>query len=230
MAEYEFERNTKMEYTNPDAKVVIVGITPGNSQLENNRENKSPKEIKKENSFAGSNMRRNLTDMLDHSGINDVLGIESCKTIFDEDFDKVECTSLLKDATFEVKNGEKKMFNQPSKIMKNDDLKKELENGFLEDCKNYTNSKVIVALGKETEKLLKQQQDSGKIDQNIEIIGIPHPSGANQGRINTFLGEEKPKNDASYDWAEQAAKNAKKAVKNILNSQSNSNTTKKSSK
>lgn len=41
------DRKTKMEYTNPNAEVVIVGVTPGNNQLKNDRKNKTPEEIKK---------------------------------------------------------------------------------------------------------------------------------------------------------------------------------------
>ena len=33
MAKYKIDENTKFEYVNPNAEVVIVGITPGNSQL-----------------------------------------------------------------------------------------------------------------------------------------------------------------------------------------------------
>lgn len=47
---------TDFDYTNPNALVVIVGITPGNSQLKDSREGKSLEEIKRENAFAG-NMR-----------------------------------------------------------------------------------------------------------------------------------------------------------------------------
>ena len=216
MAKYKFNRNTKMEYTNKEAEVVIVGITPGNTQLKGSRKNKSPKEIKQENSFAGGNMRGNLTSMLDSVGVNEVLGIDSCESIFNEHFDKVECTSLLKDATFEVnKKGEEKMFNKPSKILKDEKLTKEFNEGFLEDSKNYTKAKVMVALGKETEDLLKQQQAEGKIDENIQIVGVPHPSGANQGRVNAFLGKGKAIDDASYEWSEKAAKEAKKAIKKV---------------
>ena len=32
MAKYKIDENTKFDYVNPEAEVVIVGITPGNSQ------------------------------------------------------------------------------------------------------------------------------------------------------------------------------------------------------
>ena len=40
-------RPTKFDYVNPVAQVVIVGITPGNSQLEGTREGMTPREIKR---------------------------------------------------------------------------------------------------------------------------------------------------------------------------------------
>lgn len=216
MTTYEFDRNTKMQYSNPDAEVVIIGITPGNTQLEGNRD-KTAKEIKMENSFAGGNMRRNLSDMLDYIGINKLLKISSCKSIFNEDFDKVELTSLLKDAAFEITNGQRKMFNRPEKILKTEILRKEFENGFLKDSQKYSKAKVFVALSKESAILLKEQQNLGKINPNVIIVGIPHPSGANSGRVNAFLGQGNKKLDSSYDWAEQSAQEAKKCINSLFN-------------
>ena len=44
---------TAFDYVNPKAEVVIVGITPGNSQLDGSREGMSPREIKRKYAFAG---------------------------------------------------------------------------------------------------------------------------------------------------------------------------------
>ena len=49
---YKFEP-TAFDYVNPKAEVVIVGITPGNSQLDGSREGLSPREIKRKYAFAG---------------------------------------------------------------------------------------------------------------------------------------------------------------------------------
>ena len=45
MKKYVF-KPTGFNYVNPNAEVVIVGITPGNSQAKGNREGLTPKEIK----------------------------------------------------------------------------------------------------------------------------------------------------------------------------------------
>lgn len=54
---------TEFDYVNQEAEVVIVGITPGNSQLKGEREGLDKREIKRQNAFAG-NMRPNLVKML----------------------------------------------------------------------------------------------------------------------------------------------------------------------
>lgn len=60
---------TGFGYQNTKAEVVIVGITPGNSQLKGDREGLDLREIKRMNAFAGS-MRPNLINMLDYIGLN----------------------------------------------------------------------------------------------------------------------------------------------------------------
>lgn len=109
---------TGFGYQNIEAKVVIVGITPGNSQLDGSREGLSPKEIKCKYAFAGK-MRPNLINMLNYIGVNRLLGIESCSTLWGDDFDKVDMTSLLKEATYELKkDGSRMMFKDVKKIAK----------------------------------------------------------------------------------------------------------------
>ena len=78
---------TGFDYVNPKAKVVIVGITPGNSQLDGSRDGMSPLEIKRKYAFAGS-MRHWLVNMLDYIGINQLLKIETCSSLWGDDFDK----------------------------------------------------------------------------------------------------------------------------------------------
>ncbi len=68
---YVFEP-TAFDYVNPKAEVVIVGITPGNSQLDGSREGLSPREIKRKFAFAGS-MRSNLVKMQDFIGVDGLL-------------------------------------------------------------------------------------------------------------------------------------------------------------
>ena len=201
---------TGFEYQNTKAKVVIVGITPGNSQLKGDREGLDLREIKRKNAFAGS-MRHNLVNMLDYIGVNRLLGIESCRSLWEEDFDKVDMTSLLKEATYELKNdGSKMMFKDVKKIAKSEKLTRMLEEGFVKDCSKYENDVLFVACGPGVYDVLKMLQAKGRI--RGEVVGIAHPSGANTGRIQCYLGKVEPKDD-SYAWCLERAKEAMEYTK-----------------
>lgn len=200
---------TAFDYVNQKAKVVIVGITPGNSQLRGNRKGIEPREIKRKNAFAGS-MRPNLVKMLDYVGVNSILRIESCKTLWEEDFDKVEMTSLLKEATYIIrKNGKKEMFKDVDMIARSEKLTKMLESGFVKDSVSYNKAKLFVACGPKVYDKLVELKNAGVI--NAPVIGIAHPSGANLGRILCYLGQ-KTAQDSSYEWCREKAREAKEIV------------------
>lgn len=201
--------HTAFGYVNPKAEVVIVGITPGNTKLDGSREGLTPREVKRIYAFSGR-MRPNLVNMLNHIGINKMLGIASCKTLWEDDFDRVEMTSLLKEATYELNNkGEKVMFKDTKKIWKSEKLQKMLCEGFVKDCEQYTNAKLFVACGPGVYNTLTTLREQGLI--NAPIIAIAHPSGANTGRICCYLGTYEPK-DASTQWCKDKAEEAKKTV------------------
>lgn len=207
-----FEK-TEFDYVNSKALVVLVGITPGNSQLQGEREGLSSKEIKRRNAFAGK-MRNPLIKMLDYIGVNSILSITSCKSLWEEDFSKVEMTSLLKDATFEItKDGKKEMFKNVSKIGRSPKLQKMLNDGFVTDCKSYSNAKLFVACGPGVYDMLLCLKEEGVI--STPVVGIAHPSGANAGRISCYLGEKEPI-DSSYIWCQDRAEEAKSVISSLL--------------
>lgn len=214
MKSYIFEK-TEFGYVNRSAKVVIVGITPGNSQLENSRDGLSPREIKQINAFRG-NMRKSLIRMLNHVGVNNLLGIDSCSTLWDDDFDLVEMTSLLKEATFEVtyKNGKesKTMFNNVKLIYKVDSLQQMFREGFVHDCASYQEAVLFVGLGPGVYNVLCKLKEEGVI--NADIIALAHPSGMNAGRIACYLGTKDPM-DASYQWCRDMAEEAISTTKSL---------------
>lgn len=200
---------TGFDFVNPEAEVVIVGITPGNSQLKDSREGLKPKEIKRKNAFAGS-MRPNLVKMLDHVGVNRLLGIETCRSLWEEDFDKVEMTSLLKEATYIVrKSGKKDMFKEVDMIAKSEKLTKMLNEGFIKDCGSYNKVKLFVACGPKVYDKLQEMKGTSII--NAQVIGIAHPSGANLGRVLCYLGKKEAQ-DSSYEWCQEKAKEAKEVI------------------
>ena len=184
MKKYDFKETGFESYTNKHAKVVIVGITPGNNQLgEEEIGRLTPAEIKRKYAFRGEPMRSNMIDMLNFIGINKFLGIESCKTIWEDDFCLVEMTSLLKKATYEKEGGD--MFNKAEKIIGNRELEEEFNKGFVEDCKLYQEAKLFVACGKGVYKILMGLYRQSII--NAPVIGIAHPSGKNGNWVKCYL-------------------------------------------
>ena len=198
---YVFEP-TAFDYVNPKAEVVIVGITPGNSQLDGSREGMSPREIKRKYAFAGK-MRPNLVKMLDFIGVNSLLGIESCSTLWEEDFDKVDMTSLLVEATYELKkDGTKEMFRHAQKIAKSEKLTGMLEEGFVKNCSRYENPVLYVACGLGVYDVLKSLLEEQKI--KGQVVGIAHPSGANMKCIQCYLGRKEPTTQSLQRYVEKA--------------------------
>ncbi len=180
---YSFKETGFESYVNKDAMVVIVGITPGKNQLGGKEERLTPFEIKQKYAFRGKGMRSNLIELLDFVGVNELLGIPSCDSIWENNFHLVEFTSLLKRATFVKVNGE--MFNKAEKIASNLDLKEELNKGFLKDCALYHNVKLFVACGPGVYGFLKDLYNQGVL--NAPVVEIAHPSGQNGNWIACYL-------------------------------------------
>ncbi len=197
---------TNFDYVNPDAIVVIVGITPGNSQLSEG-ENLSQKDIKKKYAFGG-NMRPNLVSMLNHIGVNTLLGIKDCSSLWGDDFDLIEMTSLIKNAAYI----DGKMFNKVTDIPKYEELQKAFEEGFVSDCKSYGKAKLFVGLGRGVYDKLIELKNNGTI--KAEVVGITHPSGANGWRVANYLGKSEPK-DKAGEWCTERANEAKNIIKKL---------------
>ncbi|MBR4654471.1 MAG: hypothetical protein IKO72_14015 [Kiritimatiellae bacterium] len=204
-------RPAGMDYVNPRAKVVIVGITPGNSQTKKPRDGKSKKEIKRENAFMGG-MRNRLVKMLDAIGVNKFLDIKTCDTLWSDDFDKVQMTSLLRDAT----SYRGKMYNGKPSILDTPMLRMALMDGFVKhDCRKCSAAELYVALGPTVEKVLAWLKAEGKL--TAPIVTIPHASGLNRERVAVFLKERTPKaTDISELRAVEMRRIAKKTLSKLL--------------
>ena len=197
---------TGFEYQNTKAKVAIVGITPGNSQLKGDREGLDLREIKRKNAFAGS-MRPNLVNMLDYIGVNRLLGIESCRSLWEEDFDKVDMTSLLKKATYKIRGSRKEMFKDTKDIDRILELRNEFEEGFVKDCEQYNNARLFVACGQGVYDELMKLKKRGVI--TAPVVAIAHPSGNNGVRVLYYMGQL----DSSLVWCTERAKEAIETIR-----------------
>ena len=164
------------DYLNSDAKIMIVGITPGLQQMlqsfEVINEGKSLKEVKDLSSFKGS-MRTTLVKYLDDLCVNNTLKIKSCESLFDKDSKYLHTTSLVKYPVFD-----KGKNYSGVNILKKKILLDFIEKNFLKELKTLKKS-IIVPLGNTVSSTIEYLNSKYNLKLTCFLEGFPHPSGAN---------------------------------------------------
>ena len=185
------------EHLNPDARLVIVGITPGKTQMLNAlREARHQmdcgantdavlKAALQTAAFSGP-MRKNLIDMLDHVGVPRWLGLSSSAELFGAAAHLVQWTSVLRNPVF---HGGANYNGTPS-MVRNEILRKQIVDGFGQDARQLKRAMFVPLGGKVAEGL--QFLVSQGVIQERQILGqLPHPSHASAERVAYFLGRKK---------------------------------------
>lgn len=181
------------EIINKNAKVFIVGITPGWTQtsiayqtahkgLQNDMDfEEIKKECKRNSRFAGC-MRKNLIEMLDAINLNVKLGIESCSKLFDENDSLLHTTSLIPYPVF-INN--KNYTGSNPKIMDSEILSSYVKKYFYKEVSVLSDA-LIIPLGKSVEEVLNDMVEDKILKKKQCLFGFPHPSGANGHRKVQF--------------------------------------------
>jgi hypothetical protein len=184
------------DYLNPQARIVIVGITPGRTQMlkainEARRQldkgadaETTLREAKQTGAFSGA-MRPNLVNLLDCVGINGWLGIGSCNELFGNSAHFVQTASVLSNAVFV--DGEN--YNGTPNMTKHPLLREQLLTHFGDITKALPNA-IFIPLGDKVAEALHFITSQGLLERKQIIDGLPHPSGANAERIAYFLGRK----------------------------------------
>lgn len=185
------------DYVNTDAKIVLVGITPGFTQLKNALAEAQKKikagaedvEIlqaaKNTGAFSGA-MRTNLVAMLDHLKLNELLRVDSCDLLFSNESHLVHTTSLLRYPVFV----DGKNYNGTPNMTKNPLLLKYFTEHFSKEAAALKGA-IYIAMGPKVSASLEWLVKQGLMDGSSILNGLPHPSGANAERISYFLGNKK---------------------------------------
>jgi len=185
------------DYVTPLARIVLVGITPGFTQLMNamreaQNQLKSGADhmaalhaAKSTGAFSGS-MRPNLVAMLDCLGINDWLGIKTSDDLFGSANHLVHTTSVLRHPVFV--DGEN--YNGTPNMTKHPMLRGFMLEHFAKEAAKLKNS-IFIPLGPKVSDAISWLVAKGVIDGSRVLDGMPHPSGANAERIAYFLGKKK---------------------------------------
>lgn len=202
-SELEIERDGKItvhyipfDTVNADARVVLVGITPGLTQLLNalkeaqaqlnaGADNKTVLEKSKQTGAFSGSMRPNLVSLLDCIGLNKWLGLSSCSALFGSARNLIQTTSILRYPVFV----DGKNYNGNPSMVKNPLLRRQVETYFGQEAKTLRHA-VFIPLGDKVTEGLSYLASKGFLDAERILSGLPHPSGANAERIKYFLGEK----------------------------------------
>ena len=184
------------EYINPCARIVLVGITPGPTQMVNaNNEarralqsGKSSTEAiqaaKSIGAFSGEPLRTNLVNQLNHWGFHHWLGLHDSAELFASARHLVQTTSLLRYPVFvddDDYRGNPDMTKHPL-------LRKYLVENFAAEVAEL-NDAVFVGLGPQVQKVLDRLVQERVLSKERIIGGMLHPSGNCTYRINYLIGD-----------------------------------------
>jgi hypothetical protein len=190
------------DFVNPQARIVIVGLTPGRQQMRaalhevrrllvaGSSLEAAAQGAKIFASFAGP-MRRNLVDLLDYVGVATLLGVSSTASLWNGNGGIVHFTSALRYPVFlnhANYSGAPDMLRTPV-------LAAQLRRWLAMEMRLLSGA-LFVPLGPKVSAALGVVARETGINPDQVLSGLPHSSGANAERIAYFL-ERKPRSTLS---------------------------------
>lgn len=220
------------EHVNAKAKLVIVGITPGNNQLDlayqaaqelleaGVPDEEILTEVKKAGAFGGKSMKPNLLKMLRHFQFEKLLGIDDVDSLWGTNAGLLHSTSVVPHAAF--KDGER--FNGSfDEIMASPLLKKCFLDCFVPSVREITVEALFVALGPCPQAALDWCVKEGALRQEQVLGSFCHPSSAGGSTTRYYLREVTkdeldPKNPvrSRCDWLDQAYEQMRSSTSTLL--------------
>jgi hypothetical protein len=196
------------DYINPNAKIILVGITPGsvqmnialNSAIDSSKAGHDKNSIllkaKRAASFSGGKTRNNLINILDRTGYQEALGISSSIELWEASHNHlVQFCSLLKYPIF--KNG-KNYNDEPSLEIPR---LEEMIDEFIKDLEAFNPDAILIPLGDKVSSLITKLNNKKRIPQKLfiidgKVVAPPHPSSANNESIKLLLEDIYPEEEA----------------------------------
>jgi hypothetical protein len=200
------------DWVNVDAKVMLVGITPGAFQAtEALREaqvclrtgcsaEETLRRADATGSFAGP-MRRNLVTMLDGIGLPEVLGVDSSARLFDTHHHLVALASAIDYPVFV--NGQN--YGGANPPLAHDPLLRSLVRASLGARIAMTPNALVIPLGKAAQDAVTLLAADDLIGTAQCLTGFPHPSGANGHRARQYTANLESLADQVTRWATAVA-------------------------
>lgn len=184
------------DWTNRDARIVIVGITPGFSQASLALESAqralgagmAPDDALragKQTGGFGGEIRKHLVALLDHFELNQWLGLTSSVDLFGPSRHLLHTTSILRFPTFVGAEN----YNGTPSVLGTGSLRTLLLDHFVRELELLPKA-VFVPMGPKVAEVMVSLAAQGYINADRVLDGLPHPSPANLERINYVLGRK----------------------------------------
>jgi hypothetical protein len=182
-----------LDFVNVEAKIAIVGITPGWTQMEiafrrasailrdGGTSVEALRRAKEEASFAGA-MRNNLVKMLDEIGLQRAMRLNSCRDLFGSDSHLVHTTSAVRHPTFI--HGRNYSGHSPD-LLSHPLLSRYIKVVLAAEL-TILRKALIIPLGKCVDAVFRRLIQTGALSAKRCLLGFPHPSGANGHRRTEF--------------------------------------------
>ena len=184
------------ESVNREARIVVVGISPGFAQWKNAmREAQrqmaagSPtgevlRAARLSGAFSGA-IRPNFVALLDAIGVHRWLGIDSCATLFGRDAHLVHIGAILRHPVFV----DGKNYSGTPAMPRQAFLRDEVMRYFAHEAALLPDA-LIIPMGASVSEGLDWLAAQGVLRADRILHGLPHPSGANAERVAYFLGRK----------------------------------------
>jgi len=183
------------DHVNRDAHLVLVGITPGRTQmnialhaaaqgLKQGLTDAQVITLAKQTASFGGSMKQKLVAMLDHHGFNKRLRIETCENLWNTANHLVHFTSALRNPVFVMEKGQEKNYTGGNPKLRSYAAFKPALADLRQELMSIPKG-LIVPLGAEVAQALQVLVEAGDLpahrvlNYNGAVVEFPHPSPAN---------------------------------------------------
>jgi hypothetical protein len=196
-----------LDYINAKAKVVLVRITPGWTQieaayqearlalLEGAHRDDVCRRAKARASFAGP-MRRNLIQMLDDIGLHDALGLKTSAELFASGSTQLHTTSALRYPVFV--DGKNYSGHRP-KLLEVPVFRDIIQTDLKEELAQVPDA-MVIPLGRCVNAVVEDLVGNSMLERRQCLIGFPHPSELNGHRVAQFSAKRLELHHAAKEW------------------------------
>lgn len=210
------------EFTNAAARLALVGITPGPTQMAKAydiaqkalRANSSDIQVlrttKQLCAFVG--MRDKINEMLDHFNIPRHLGIASATNLWESDFQYLQPVSIIPNAAFKGSD----CFNAPfSSVLDVPLLRQQFENVFIPSIEKLSEQTVYMAMGPIVDEALRWCATQGIVKERQLLGYFPHASGRSGSQVAYFLRKKQLTDLNTHDPVRHRARGLDAAYERI---------------